>query len=143
MKRVILSGPAISIVRFRHDVDNMIVLLPDSRTKAIRTNEKAGTTTALAYLAESQVFYDRHVIRTALMPADLESTFKYLGTQVYQKMNGPTEFTVVGSFKNYDGRPRLGELRLPVLWMAGEFDDTSPAAAKDFQKLVRGVSTWS
>lgn len=42
------------------------------------------------------------------------------------------------SFKDYDGTARLGELRLPVLWMAGEFDETSPAAAKDFQRMVPG-----
>ncbi|MDZ7632851.1 MAG: proline iminopeptidase-family hydrolase [Gemmatimonadaceae bacterium] len=138
VKSVIMSGPAISIVRFRHDVDSMIAMLPDSLIRAIRTNEKAGTITAPAYLAASQVFYDRHVIRTKPLPADVESTFKYIGTQVYNTMNGPTEFTVVGSFKNYDGTPRLGELTLPVLWVAGEFDETSPAAAKDFQRMVKG-----
>lgn len=138
VKSVIMSGPAISIVRFRHDVDSMIAMLPDSLIKAIRKNEKAGTTTAPDYLAASQVFYDRHVIRTKPLPADVESTFKYIGTQVYNTMNGPTEFTVVGSFKDYDGTPRLKELTLPVLWVAGEHDETSPAAAKDFQKLVPG-----
>ena len=138
VKSVIMSGPAISIVRFRHDVDSMIALLPDSLIKAIRTNEKAGTTTAPAYLAASQVFYDRHVIRTKPLPADVDSTFKGLGQQVYNTMNGPTEFTVVGSFKDYDGTPRLRELTLPVLWMAGEFDETSPSAAKDFQRMVPG-----
>ena len=138
VKSVIMSGPAISIVRFRHDVDSMIALLPDSLIRAIRTNEKAGTTTAPAYLAASQVFYDLHVIRTKPLPADVDSTFKGLGQQVYNTMNGPTEFTVVGSFKDYDGTPRLRELTLPVLWMAGEFDETSPAAAKDFQRMVPG-----
>lgn len=138
VKSVVMSGPAISIVRFRHDVDSMIALLPDSLIRAIRTNEKAGTTTAPAYLAASQVFYDRHVIRTKPLPADVDSTFKGLGQQVYNTMNGPTEFTVVGSFKDYDGTPRLRELTLPVLWMAGEFDETSPSAAKDFQRMLPG-----
>ena len=138
VKSVIMSGPAISIVRFRHDVDSMIAMLPDSLIQAIRKNEKAGTTTAPDYMAASQVFYDRHVIRTKPLPADVESTFKYLGTQVYNTMNGPTEFTVVGSFKDYDGTPRLKELTLPVLWIAGEHDETSPAAARDFQKMVPG-----
>ena len=138
VRSVIMSGPAISIVRFRHDVDSMIAMLPDSLIKAIRTNEKAGTTTAPAYMAASQVFYDRHVIRTKPLPADVESTFTNVGQQVYNTMNGPTEFTVVGSFKDYDGTPRLGELKLPILWMAGEFDETSPAAAKDFQRMTPG-----
>ena len=138
VRSVIMSGPAISIVRFRHDVDSMIAMLPDSLIKAIRTNEKAGTTTAPAYVAASQVFYDRHVIRTKPLPADVESTFTNVGQQVYNTMNGPTEFTVVGSFKDYDGTPRLNELKLPILWMAGEFDETSPAAAKDFQRMTPG-----
>jgi proline iminopeptidase len=138
VRSVIMSGPAISIVRFRHDVDSMIALLPDSLIRAIRTNEEAGTTTAPAYVAASQVFYDLHVIRTKPMPADVDSTFKYVGTQVYNTMNGPTEFTVVGSFKDYDGTPRMKEITQPVLWMAGEFDETSPNAARDFQKMLPG-----
>ena len=32
--------------------------------------------------------------------------------------------TVVGSFNDHDGAPRLPKLLLPVLWMAGEFDET-------------------
>lgn len=70
------------------------------------------------------MFYDRHVICTKPLPADVESTFTYLGKQVNTTMNGPTEFMVVGSFKDYDGTPRLSELTLPVVWMAGEFDET-------------------
>jgi proline iminopeptidase len=138
VKSVVMSGPAISIVRFRHDVDSMIALLPDSLIKAIRTNEKKGTTTAPDYVAASQVFYDRHVIHTKPLPADVESTFKYLGTQVYNTMNGPTEFTVVGNFKDYDGTPRLKELKLPILWMAGADDETSPSAARSFQAMTPG-----
>ena len=138
VKSVIMAGPAMSLVRFRHDVDSLIALLPDSLIRAIRDNEKKGTTTAPDYVAASQVFYDRHVIRTKPLPADVASTFANIGTQVYNTMNGPTEFTVVGSFKDYDGTPRLKELSLPVMWVAGEFDETTPAAAKDFQKLVPG-----
>jgi proline-specific peptidase len=138
VRSVIMSGPAISIVRFRHDVDSMIALLPDSLIRAIRVNEKAGTTTAPAYFAASQVFYDQHVIRTKPLPADVDSTFRNVGTQVYNTMNGPTEFTVVGSFRDYDGTPRMKEVTQPVLWMAGEFDETSPAAARDFQRMLPG-----
>jgi pimeloyl-ACP methyl ester carboxylesterase len=46
----------------------------------------------------------------------------------------------VGNFKDYDGTPRLKELALPVLWLAGEFDETSPNAARRFQRMTRGSS---
>ena len=136
VKSVVMSGPAISIVGFRHDVDSLIALLPDSLIKAIRTNEKRGTITAPEYVAASQVFYDRHVIRTKPLPADVESTFVNIGTQVYNTMNGPTEFTVVGSFKDYDGSPRLKELSLPIAWIAGQYDETTPNAARAFQAMT-------
>lgn len=138
VKSVVMSGPAISIVRFRHDVDSLIALLPDSIIRAIRVNEKRGTTTAPAYLAASQVFYDRYVLRTKPMPADVESTFTNIGTQVYNTMNGPTEFTVIGSFKDYDGTPRLKELSLPILWVAGQFDETTPSASRAFHAMTPG-----
>ncbi len=138
VRSVIMSGPAISIVRFRHDVDSMIALMPDSLIRAIRDNEKKGTITAPAYLAASQVFYDLHVIRTKPLPADVDSTFKHVGLQVYNTMNGPTEFTVVGSFKDYDGTPRMKEITQPVLWMAGQYDETSPNAARDYATMLPG-----
>jgi proline-specific peptidase len=140
VRSVIMSGPAISLPRFKHDVDSMIALLPDSLIQAIRVNEKNRTTTAPAYVAASQVFYDRHVIRTKPLPADVESTFTNIGTQVYNTMNGPTEFTVVGNFKDYDGTRRLREHPQPILWMAGEFDETSPSAARAFQAMTKGSS---
>jgi len=73
----------------------MIALLTDSPIRAIRTNEKAGTTAAPAYLAASKVFYDRHPLRTKPLSADVENMFTNIGTQVYSTLNGPAEFTVV------------------------------------------------
>jgi proline iminopeptidase len=51
-------------------------------------------------------------------------------------MWGPSEFYATGSLKTYDVTPRLHELRVPVLFTCGRFDEATPATVASFQRLV-------
>ena len=53
-------------------------------------------------------------------------------------MWGPSEFYATGVLKDFDRTPRLGELRLPVLFTAGRYDETTPDQAAWYQSLVPG-----
>jgi proline iminopeptidase len=53
-------------------------------------------------------------------------------------MWGPSEFYATGSLKSFDVTKRLGELRLPVLLVVGEFDEATPKTAARYQKLISG-----
>ena len=53
-------------------------------------------------------------------------------------MWGPSEFCVTGTLKNYDRTARLGELRLPALFIVGRFDEARPETVADFQQRVPG-----
>ena len=54
---------------------------------------------------------------------------------VYQYMWGPTEFTCTGTLKGRDLTSRLGEVKVPVLYISGEFDSGSPAASNYYKTL--------
>jgi proline iminopeptidase len=54
-------------------------------------------------------------------------------------MWGPSEFHATGSLKSFDVTGRLGELRLPVLLMVGEFDEATPGTAARYQKMIPGA----
>jgi len=41
-------------------------------------------------------------------------------------MWGAAEFTATGSLRDFDRTDRLGELRLPVLFPAGRYDEAVP-----------------
>jgi proline iminopeptidase len=54
-------------------------------------------------------------------------------------MWGPSEFTATGELKNYDHTNRLGEIKIPTLFIAGEFDEARPSTVKYYQSLVPGA----
>ncbi len=139
IKAMILSSPAISIPMWMKDADTLIATLPDSIQQAIRTNELNQTYAAPEYQQAIQVFYQNFVARKLPWSADIDSTFAQMGVNVYQHMGGPSEFTIVGALKTYDRTARLGEIKVPTLFITGEFDEARPSTVRYYQSLVPGA----
>lgn len=137
VRSVILASPALSTARWEQDADTLIATLPDSIRQAISEHEAAGTFSAPAYQAAVQVFYGRYLTRRG--GPDVDSTFARFGAQLYEYMWGPSEFTATGTLRNYDRTSRLGELRLPVLFTTGEFDEARPSTVAYYQSLTPGA----
>ncbi len=53
-------------------------------------------------------------------------------------MWGPSEFTATGTLKTYNGTNILSNVKVPVQFIIGEFDEVSESTAKYYQSLVRG-----
>jgi proline iminopeptidase len=45
---------------------------------------------------------------------------------------------MTGELKNYDVTKRLSEIKVPTLFMCGEFDEARPETVKYYQSLVAG-----
>ena len=60
---------------------------------------------------------------------------------VYATMNGPTEFTVVGTIASFDITDRLGEIDVPVLLVSGEHDEVRPSVVASMHERLRD-SEW-
>ncbi len=60
------------------------------------------------------------------------------GTFVYEYMWGPTEFNATGNLLDFDVTDRLHEIDVPVLFIAGQFDEARPERVAEFQKLIPG-----
>ena len=58
------------------------------------------------------------------------------GNQVYEVMNGPNEFTVIGTLKDWDRTASLPTFNLPTLVTVGRYDEITPACA---ETLHRGI----
>jgi proline iminopeptidase len=138
IKAVILSSPAVSIPLWLKDADSLISLLPDSTQQAIRINEKSKNYEAPEYKRGVQVFYENFVARKKPWSADVDSAFLQLGAQ-YGYMNGPSEFTIVGPLKTFDRTDRLHEIKVPTLFITGEFDEAAPNTVRYYQSLVPGA----
>ena len=138
IKAMILSSPAISIPLWLKDADILLSSLPDSIENTVRIYEKNKNFSAPAYQEAVMVYYQNFVARKLPWSADIDSTFSQLG-QSYQYMWGPSEFTATGSLKTYDRTNRLGEIKVPTLFITGEFDEARPSTVTYYQSLVPGA----
>jgi proline iminopeptidase len=126
VKALILSSPLLSTERWIADTDYLISTLPDTIQAAIRLHEAAGSFDHAEYQQAMQVFYEQFAIRKQPWSEDVNNTFANLAGNVYYHMWGPSEFTATGLLKDYDITGRLGEISVPTLYIAGEFDEARP-----------------
>jgi proline iminopeptidase len=61
-----------------------------------------------------------------------------LGEEVYVHMNGPSEFTFTGTLQYYDATDRLPGIKIPSLFICGEYDEARPETTKYYADLVPG-----
>ncbi len=136
IKGLILSSPSLNIERWLKDADTLISMLSDTLQKAIRVNEEYKTYDAPEYKLATQIYYELFLARKQPWSADIDSSFSQLGKNVYEYMGGPSEFTMTGTLKDYDITNRLGEIKVPTLFITGEFDEAREVTVRYYQSLV-------
>lgn len=135
---VILSSPLLSTPLWIEDANYLRSLLPADLQKTLTEHEAAGTTDSDEYQAASRVFYERYVNGGELTERPAECDADPWGKFVYEFMWGPTEFHATGALVDFDVTDRLHEIDVPVLFIAGQFDEARPERMAEFQKLIPG-----
>ena len=102
--------------------------LPPDVLATLERHEAAGTWDDPEYEAAVGVFYDRHLCRVLPNPEFVTRSFAKLARnpQVYRTMNGPTEFHVVGTLKDWEVLSRLDAVEEPILLTSGRHDEATP-----------------
>lgn len=134
LEALILSGPLISTERWISDNTAYVDALPEELQSTIEKNEAAEDYDDPAYLEAVMAFYRRHLNRQNPWPPALQRSFDLFNTNLYQTMWGPSEFTATGTLKNYDSSDRLSRIQAPTLYICGEYDESTPAANRDFAR---------
>jgi proline-specific peptidase len=136
---IVESSPA-SVPAWMPEIRRLRSELPPEVESTLREHEEAGTTDDPAYEEAVMVFYKRHLCRTDPWPAWLVRCFEVLeaNPEVYQTMNGPSEFHVIGTIKDWDISDRLGEIRVPTLVFSGRYDEVTPATTELVHRGIPG-----
>jgi len=58
---------------------------------------------------------------------------------VYHTTNGPSEFHIVGSFKDWSALDRLGRIDVPVLVISGRHDEATPKLQQELAGAIAGA----
>ena len=138
VKGLVLASPALSAKLWAKDAKKLIGSLPDSLQTAILENEEKGSYDDPKYQEALNVFYQRHVARKLPWDANIDSTFTGANMEIYHYMWGPSEFTATGTLINYDRTDRLSEIKVPTLYICGEFDEAIPSTVQYYQSLTPG-----
>jgi proline iminopeptidase len=78
--------------------------------------------------------YSRHICRLDPWPEPVSRCFRHMNPKVYNTMQGPNEFVVTGTFKDWDRWKDLPKIRVPTFLVAGHFDEMNP---EDIQREGR------
>ena len=129
LRALVLADTAASFPDFVADANQLRAQLPPDVEATLRRHEEAGTTDDPEYLAACDVFYERHVCRVDPWPDEVVDTFASIERDptVYHTMNGPSEFHVIGTIKDWQVKDRLGDIDVPTLLVSGRYDEATPA----------------
>ncbi len=135
---VIANAPA-SMALWMREANRLREELPSEVQVTLLRHEKAGTTDSPEYQTAMRVFYDRHVCRVKPWPPEVQRSIDaaIADPTVYMTMNGPSEFHVIGTLKNWSIVDRLDKIEVPVLLISGRYDEATPATVQPYMDRIK------
>lgn len=133
---LILSSPCLSSKMWVSDADTLISTLPDSIQQVLRNNINGVTQDSMKLAAAIGVYFDNFYARKKPVSAEMDSAKAQVGFNVYEYMWGTSEFFATGTLKNYDRTGDLNKIKIPTLYITGEFDSARPNTVRYYQRLT-------
>ena len=130
-----LGSAPLSMPIWEKHARELLTALPEPLQQAIRNAESTGDFGDTLYQKANNEFYNLYVFRKPVLE-DLDSTLATINEKIYAYMQGPSEFTITGTLKNYDATSFLPNIKVPVLFTVGEFDEAGPKIIKSFSDKV-------
>ena len=137
LKGLIISNMTASIASYVAYINELRQRLPPAIQQVMEGYEAAGDYHAETYeRIMIEEIYSKHICRVVPWPEPLARMFRHMNLQVYNTMQGPNEFVVTGTFKDWDRWGELHTIRIPTLLIVGEFDTMRVA---DIEKMGRVI----
>ncbi len=136
VKGIIFNSPYFSTALWKRDADTLISRLADTIQLAIRNGENSHDFESPEYKNANEVFAKNYGVRKTRLTSELDTVIAKSNKFIYNYMWGPTEFTATGTLINYDIVQNLKTIKVPTLFITGEFDEARPETVKYFQELV-------
>jgi L-proline amide hydrolase len=138
LRSIVVADSPASIPLWVAEANGLREELPVDVQEALTRHEAAGSTDTPEYREAMQVFYRRHVCRLDPWPEEVVRTFALMDEDptVYRTMNGPSEFHVVGTIRDWDITERLGEIDVPTLLVSGRHDEATPRIVGEIRDRI-------
>jgi proline-specific peptidase len=130
VEQLVLASTSASTREFMAAARLLIDELPEPHRTVLLEGSATGAYDTPEYEAGMNEFYRRHLCRSDPWPAALQATVANLdGNAVYETMNGPSEFDVIGTLRTWDRTADLGRITVPTLITVGRYDEIPPSCA--------------
>ena len=133
LKGLIISNMTASIPSYVAYVNKLRRKLPFETRRTLEKYEAKLDYAAPEY--QDIIFnhiYKQHICRVEPWPDPVNRAFKNMNQQVYNYMQGPNEFLVTGTFKDWDRWGDLQRIKVPTLLIGSKYDEMNP---RDIRKM--------
>ena len=141
LKALVISNSPASMELWLSEANRLRSELPREIEEVLDFHEAQGTLQDPDYLAAADYFYAQHVCRVVPNPPEVERTNQYMkeDSTVYNVMNGPNEFHVIGTMKEWSVVDQIHRIIAPTLLVSGRFDEATPAVVQPFMDKIPDV----
>ncbi|MCF3641772.1 proline iminopeptidase-family hydrolase [Rhizobium sp. TRM95111] len=141
LKALVIANSPAAMKTWISEANRLREALPPEVQATLLQHEAAGTTDSAEYMAATDVFNQRHVCRVVPMPPEVQRTFDAIANDptVYHTMNGPNEFHVIGTMKDWSIVGRLSTIAVPTLLVSGRHDEATEACVKPYAEEIPDV----
>jgi proline iminopeptidase len=133
LKALIISNMTASINSYVKYINELRQKLPPEIIKTLEKYEAKEDYSAPEY--QEVLFkhlYFKHICHIDPWPEPVERAFRHLNTDVYNTMQGPNEFFVTGTFKDWDRWRDIKNIKVPTFLSVGRYDTMR---VEDIQKM--------
>jgi proline iminopeptidase len=138
LRSLVITGGLASVPLTVREMRRLIARLPPKTRATLAKYEAREDYENPRYLEAVMAFYRRHVCRLPVWPREVVYSFEHLSKPVYYTMNGPNEFTIIGTIRDWDVTGQLPRIRLPTLVTVGRYDEVTPRVAESIHRGIRG-----
>jgi proline-specific peptidase len=134
---LILSSTLASSEEWVREVRKLRDAMPADVVAAFDRADREGVWEGPEWDAADEAFAARHFYRGPRPRPELDRMKAEKSKVAYVALWGPNEWTVTGALRDWDVRPRLGEIDVPTLVIRGAHDEcTAPIG----ETLMRGIA---
>ncbi len=80
--------------------------------------------------------YAKHLCRLDPWPQEVLDTFEHLNHSIYNHMQGPSEFEITGTFKDWDRMADLPRITVPTLLIVGRYDTMRVSDIEEMNEFI-------
>ena len=137
LKGLVISDMTASIPSYVKYINEIRAKLPEEDRRILEKYEAAGQYEAPEYQAVMfGKIYAEHLLRLDPWPEPVMRGFKKLNAKIYNTMQGPNEFMVTGTFKDWDRWNDMPKITVPTLLFVGTHDTMRVDDIERMGKLI-------